>query len=133
MRVPLLALLVGTLSFGACTTVEDVLGMDSGNVRFSCSAGGPLAGAPSLQSSLDALVPGVKLEILRAPPQSSVLLNMPAGEAGDVFGYSWQETVSGPGRAAGTWSCDTGWRYDGRAWRLIRFDARWSGAVPEQK
>lgn len=128
-----LALVSGIFVLTACSGVEDLLGVDSGHVQFSCAASGPLATTPPLQSSLDALVPGVEVEVRRQLPQGMALITMPAGSAGDNFTYSWQEGVTGQARPPGVWLCEAGWRFDGRAWRLTRFDVHWLGAAVEQK
>ena len=128
-----LVLSLGALALGACSNVEDLLGVDSGHVQFSCAASGPLAMTPPLQSSLDSLVPGVVVEVHRPPSQGTTLITMPAGSAGDNFTYSWQEGVAGSPRPPGVWACEAGWRFDGRAWRLTRFDVHWLGVAAEQK
>lgn len=120
------AIAVATLALGACATVEDILGVDSGHVQVSCSSSAPLPGMPSLQSSLSPLVPGTTIEILRAAPQGKVLFTLPPAVSGDDFSYAWDEPSANP-PGAGAWQCRAEWRYDGKFWRLQHFDSRWAG------
>ena len=129
--IQMLTLSVGVLALGACSSVEDLLGVDSGHVQFSCAASGPLAMTPPLQSSLDSLVPGVVVEVRRPPPQGMTLITMPAASAADAFSFSWQEGVAGTARPPGVWACVAAWRFDGRAWRLSHFNVHWLGVAAE--
>jgi hypothetical protein len=117
------------LSTAGCSTVEDLLGVDTGRVQVSCSASGSLPAAMPLQMSLGPLAPGTTLEIRRTPPDKSVLLTLPAGVSGDVFAYDWKEVATGPERPPGVWQCRAGWQFDGKLWQLQHLDAQWIGGV----
>ena len=117
------------LGLTACSTVEDLLGVDTGRVQVSCSAGGSMPAAMPLQMSLGPLAPGTVLEIQRVPPDKSVLLTLPAGVNGDVFAYDWKEAATGAGRPPGVWQCRVGWQFDGKLWQLQHWNAQWIGGV----
>ena len=123
--------LFGVFAAGAagCSTVEDLLGVDTGRVQVSCSGSSSLPAATPLQMSLGPLTPGTALEIHRTPPDKSVLLTLPAGVSGDVFAYDWKEVSTGPGRPPGVWQCRAGWQFDGKFWQLQHLDAQWIGGV----
>lgn len=124
MRIATMALAM--LGLSACTTVEDILGVDSGHVQMSCSSSASLPGMLPLQSSLSPLVPGTTVEILRAATQGKVLFTLPPAVSGDDFSYAWDEPSTNP-QNAGAWQCRAEWRYDGKFWRLQHFDSRWAG------
>lgn len=124
-----MAAAAGMLALGACSTVEDVLGIDSGHVQLSCAGAAPLPAAAPLQASLSPLSPGTSLEIMRAAPQGSVVFNLPEAASGDDFSYSWKEAAAGAGRPPGVWQCRAEWQYDGQFWRLLNFDSKWIGGV----
>lgn len=122
------AMAAATVLLGACTTVRDILGEDSGHVQLSCSSSAPLPGMLPLQSSLSPLTPGTTIEILRAAPQGKVLFTLPPAVRGDDFSYAWDEP-STSSHSVGGWQCRAEWRYDGRFWRLQHFDSHWAGAA----
>jgi hypothetical protein len=129
--LPAGALFAGAALLAACSSVEDLFGVDTGRVQLSCSGSGPLPGAPALQDTLKTLAPGTLVEIRRPAPDQPVVLTLPAGASGDVFGYDWKEASTGPGRPPGVWLCRAGWRYDGMLWRLDHLNAQWLGGVSE--
>ena len=116
-------------ALGACSTVQDVLGFDSGHVQISCAGSMPLPAAAPLQGNLSPLAPHTVLEIVRPEPQGPVLLTLPAAASGDDFSYSWKEAAVGTQRPPGVWVCRAEWQYDGQLWRLLNFDSRWVGGV----
>ena len=120
---------VFALGGAGCSTVEDLLGVDTGRVQVSCSASGSLPAAMPLQMSLGPLAPGTTLEIRRTPPDKSVLLTLPQGVSGDMFAYDWKEVATGPERPPGVWQCRAGWQFDGKLWQLQHLDAQWIGGV----
>ncbi|HLW73562.1 MAG TPA: hypothetical protein VKT74_00675 [Gammaproteobacteria bacterium] len=123
--------LFGVFAVGAagCSTVEDLLGVDTGHVQVSCSSSSSLPAAMPMQMSLGPLAPGTQLEIRRTPPDKSVVLTLPEGVSGDVFSYDWKEVAAGPERPPGTWQCRAGWQFDGKLWQLQHLDAQWIGGV----
>lgn len=121
------------LGLGACSSVEDLFGVDTGRVQLNCSGSGPLPGAPALQDTLKTLAPGTQVEIRRPAPDKGAVLTLPAGAVGDVFGYDWKEASVGPGRPPGVWLCRVGWQYDGQLWRLDHLSAQWIGGAAESK
>ena len=122
---------VAVVALGACTTVHDFLGVDSGHVQVSCAASGPLPGAPPLQTSLSPLTPGTTIEILRAAPRGKVMFTLPAAESGDDFSYAWDESAASGG-SPGMWQCHAEWSYDGKFWRLQHLDSRWVGGAAQK-
>ena len=120
------AVIAVVLSLGACTTARDILGVDSGHVQVSCSSSALLPGTLPLQASLSPLTPGTTIEILRAAPHGSVLFTLPPAVSGDDFTYVWDQLSVKPS-ASGNWQCRAEWRYDGKFWRLQRFDSHWVG------
>ena len=126
-RIALLA--VGLLALAGCSTLDDVLGVDSGHVQMSCAGSGSLPAAAPLQSSLSPLTPRTMVEVVRAEPQGPVLLTLPNAAVGDDFSYAWKETAVGTARPPGVWQCRVEWQYDGQFWRLLNFDSRWVGGV----
>lgn len=125
----LAAAAAGLLSLGACSSVQDVLGLDSGHVQVSCAGSTPLPAAAPLTGSLSPLSPHTVVEVVRAEPQGPALLTLPEAASGDDFSYSWNETAVGSGRPPGVWLCRVEWQYDGQFWRLLNFDSRWVGGV----
>jgi hypothetical protein len=129
--LPAGAFFAGVAMLGACSSVEDLFGVDTGRVQLSCSGSGPLAGTPPLQDTMKTLAPGTQVEIRRPAPDQAVVLTLPAAAIGDVFGYDWKEASAGPGRPPGVWLCRVGWQYDGMLWRLDHLSAQWIGGVSE--
>lgn len=117
------------LPLAACSTVEDLIGVDTGTVQVSCSGSASLPAALPMQMSLGPLAPGTRLEIRRTAPAQSVLLTLPEGVSGDVFAYDWKEVATGTERPPGAWLCRGSWQYDGKLWQLQHLDAQWIGGV----